>query len=60
MIKELFDLIFRSGRNRSQAVSAARKREWPAKCEHFLQFIETASKRGICAVRAGIKGEDEE
>lgn len=59
-IKELFDLIFRSGRNRSQAVAAARKREWPAPCEHFLRFIETAGKRGICAVRAGVKSEDEE
>jgi UDP-N-acetylglucosamine acyltransferase len=57
-IKELFDLIFRSGRNRSQAVAAARQREWPPHCERFLAFIET-SRRGICAVRAGVKGEAE-
>ena len=60
LIKELFDLIFRSGRNRSQAVAAARQRQWPPHCEHFLQFIEATSKRGICAVRAGVKSEAED
>jgi len=60
MIKELFDLIFRSGRNRSQAIAAARRRVWPAKGEHFLQFIEVPSKRGICAVRAGVKDDGED
>ncbi len=55
-IKELFDLIFRSGRNRAQAIAAARFRQWPEPCERFLSFIEAPSKRGICVMRAGIKG----
>ncbi|MDB6117894.1 MAG: acyl-ACP--UDP-N-acetylglucosamine O-acyltransferase [Verrucomicrobiaceae bacterium] len=59
-IKELFNLVFRSGRNRLQAIAAARKREWPAKCEHFLQFIEAPSKRGICSMRVEVKKLDDE
>ena len=57
LIKELFDLVFRSGRNLSQAIAAARQREWPAHCENFLKFIEAPTKRGICPMRAGVKGE---
>ena len=60
LIKELFDLIFRSGRNLSQALAVARQREWPPHCEKFLQFIETPSKRGICPVRSGSEGETDE
>ncbi len=50
-IKGLFDFIFRSGRNLSQALAAADEREWPAQCQPFLDFIKAPSKRGICPVR---------
>ena len=60
LIKDLFDLIFRSGRNLSQALAVARQREWPPHCERFLQFIEAPTKRGICPVRAGVKGESDD
>lgn len=50
-IKEMFDLVFRSGKNLSQAVAAAREKTWPPAAERMLQFIETPSKRGICGMR---------
>ncbi len=51
-MKELFDLIYRSGRNLSQAIAAARERAWPAHAEKFLQFLEAPSKKGVCQLRA--------
>ena len=58
-IKELFDLIFRSGRNMSQAIAEASTREWNAPCQRFLDFIKTPSKRGICpVVRRGGSSEE--
>ena len=50
-MKELFDLIFRSGRNLSQAIAAARERTWPAHAERFLAFLEAPSKKGVCQVK---------
>ncbi len=52
-MKELFDLIFRSKRNLSQAISAARTRKWPAHAEKFLAFLEAPSKKGVCQLRLG-------
>jgi UDP-N-acetylglucosamine acyltransferase len=49
-IKELFDLIFRSGRNLSQAIAEADQRQWSAPCQKFLDFIKAPTKRGICPV----------
>ncbi len=50
-LKELFDLLFRSGMNLSQAREAARARSWPTQAERFLQFVEAPSKKGVCQVR---------
>lgn len=51
-IKALFDLLFRSGRNLSQAIAAARQQEWPPQALRMLEFVEAPSKKGICPVRA--------
>jgi UDP-N-acetylglucosamine acyltransferase len=56
-LKELFDLIFRSGRNLSQAVIAARERTWSEHGEHFLRFLEAPSKKGICQLQIGAEEE---
>lgn len=52
-LKELFDLIFRSGRNLSQAIAAARGRTWPEHGENFLKFLEAPSKKGVCQLQTG-------
>jgi UDP-N-acetylglucosamine acyltransferase len=49
-IKSAFDLLFRSGRNLSQALTVAREKSWTAKAEKFIQFIEVPTKRGVCSV----------
>jgi UDP-N-acetylglucosamine acyltransferase len=58
-MKEMFDLLFRSGKNLSQAISAARERTWPTPAERLLDFVATPSKRGICPVRNAESVEDE-
>jgi len=50
-VKELFDLIYCSGHNLSQAIAAAREKTWPAHAEKFLLFMEAPSKKGVCQVR---------
>lgn len=47
-IKDMFRLLFRSGKNLSQAIAAAQEREWPAPARHLLEFVMAPSKRGIC------------
>jgi UDP-N-acetylglucosamine acyltransferase len=56
-LKELFDLIFRSGRNLSQAIATARERTWSAHGEHFLRFLEAPSKKGVCQLQ--LAGDDD-
>lgn len=50
-LKELFSLLFTSGKNLSQALAAAAEREWPAKAARMLEFVRAPSKKGICPVR---------
>ena len=52
-LKDLFDLIFRSGLNLSQAIAAARERTWSEHGEHFLRFLEAPSKKGVCQLQSG-------
>lgn len=56
-LKELFDLIFRSGRNLGQAIAAARERKWSDRGEHFLQFLEAPSKKGVCQLQLAAEEE---
>ncbi len=52
-IKELFELLFRSGMNLSQSVAAAQAKEWPEKALKLLEFVAAPSKKGICPLRPG-------
>ena len=56
-LKELFDLVFRSGMNLSQAVAAARTKAWPAHAEKFISFLEAPSRKGVCQLRPGREDE---
>lgn len=51
-IKELFNLIYRSGRNLTQALAAAGERAWPERARHLLAFFQAPSKKGICPLHA--------
>jgi len=53
-IKELFHLLFCSGKNLSQAVAAALDRQWPQPAARLLEFVTAPSKRGICPRRGDV------
>jgi UDP-N-acetylglucosamine acyltransferase len=57
-IKELFHLLFRSGKNLSQAVAAAQARQWPEAAQRLLDFVAAPSKRGLCAFGGSDAEED--
>jgi UDP-N-acetylglucosamine acyltransferase len=57
-MKELFDLLFRSGHNLTQAIALARQKAWSESAEKLLTFVETPTKRGICPVRGGVVEEE--
>lgn len=57
-IKEMFRLLFCSGRNLSQAVAGAREREWQGPALRLLEFAAEPSLRGICPWRGLAGGED--
>ena len=50
-IKRLFTLLYRSGRNLSQAVAAARELQWSEKAVRMLEFVQVPTKRGIARPR---------
>lgn len=58
-VKSLFDLVFRSGLNLTQAREAIAQREWPAVCQSFIDFVNTSSRRGICRLRVHQGDSDE-
>ena len=47
-IKRAFDLLYRSGKNTSQAVAAAQSAEWTEIGREFWDFVAGAKKRGLC------------
>jgi UDP-N-acetylglucosamine acyltransferase len=49
-IKQLFHLLFCSGRNLAQALAEAATHAWPEKAAHLLAFIQSPSKKGVCSV----------
>lgn len=57
-IKELFKLLFCSGKNMSQALAIARGRAWPEPASRLLEFVSTPSKRGICPWRGEVDTDD--
>lgn len=52
-IKELFDLLFCSGMNQTQALAQAVTKKWPEKALRLLEFVQAPSKKGVCPVRPG-------
>jgi UDP-N-acetylglucosamine acyltransferase len=52
-IKDLFQALFCSGLNLTQAVALAAAREWPEKARRLLEFVQAPSKKGVCPVRPG-------
>jgi len=52
-IKDLFQLLFSSGLNLSQAVREAAAKDWPEKARRLLEFVQAPSKKGVCPVRSG-------
>lgn len=58
-IKEMFKLLFCSGKNLSQAIAAAREGEWPEPAQRLLDFAASPSKRGLCPWRGGLEGDDD-
>lgn len=57
-IKEMFQLLFCSGKNLSQAVAVAQEKEWSVPARRLLDFAMTPSKRGICPWRGGVDLDD--
>jgi UDP-N-acetylglucosamine acyltransferase len=49
-IKAAFELLYRSGRNTSQALAAAAERSWGPEAQAFFEFVAAAKKKGICAL----------
>lgn len=49
-IKDLFNLVFRSGHNLTQALAAARERKWSEHAAKLLAFLEAPSKKGVCTL----------
>lgn len=57
-IKEMFHLLFSSGKNLSQALAAVKEKEWTGPAQRLLDFASTPSKRGICPWRGGVDLDD--
>ena len=47
-IKRAFDMLYRSGKNVSQALGASREAEWSEAGRTFWDFVAAAKKRGLC------------
>lgn len=58
-IKAVFNLVFRSGLNMTQALAAAATREWPVQCQAFLAFLANPSRKGICFLDRRHSGKNE-
>ena len=58
-IKRLFQSLFLSGKNLTQAVAAARDEKWSDKSARMLEFVEVPTKRGIARPRGEVDGEME-
>lgn len=54
-IKRVFDLLFRSGLNRAQALEAIENSSWSAPALPFIDFIRAPSKKGLARMRLNTK-----
>lgn len=57
-IKRAFELLFRGGKNISQAVAEARESTWGEAAEKLVGFVESRGDKGVCALElsSGVKG----
>ncbi len=55
-IKRAFDLLYRSGKNTSQALAAAQAENWNDEGREFWDFVAAAKKRGLCDWLGGRRG----
>lgn len=49
-IKAAFDLLYRGGFNKTQALAASRERTWAPAAQALFDFVADAKKRGICSL----------
>ncbi len=54
-IKKAFRLLYESGLNVRQALAQAATEEWTAPGQAFFDFVASAKRRGICALRRSRK-----
>lgn len=47
-VKEAFTLLYRRGLNTTQALAAARAKQWGSEAQAFFDFVAASRKRGIC------------
>lgn len=59
-LRRLFKMVFRSGKNVSQALAEADALEWGAEAREMIAFIRDAKKRGVCRARSRRGGEDDD
>ncbi|MCB1228206.1 MAG: acyl-ACP--UDP-N-acetylglucosamine O-acyltransferase [Verrucomicrobiales bacterium] len=55
-LKHLFNLLFQSGMNRGQALTAAQQQTWSARAQRLLDFVAAPSSKGVCAWRGSRSG----
>ncbi|HEV7406607.1 MAG TPA: acyl-ACP--UDP-N-acetylglucosamine O-acyltransferase [Chthoniobacteraceae bacterium] len=49
-VKKAFALLYQSGLNVRQALTAAAEQEWGPEAQAFFEFVSGAGKRGVCAL----------
>ncbi len=55
-IKRAFDLLYRAGKNVSQALAASREEEWTEPGRTFWEFVAGAKKKGLCDLLGSRRG----
>ncbi len=49
-VKTAFKLLYQSGLNSTQAITAAKEKSWGAEATYFWDFVEAAGSKGICSL----------
>jgi UDP-N-acetylglucosamine acyltransferase len=52
-IRKAFQLLYREGRNVSQALEEAKGMTWSPEVQSFWEFVAAAKRRGICSPESG-------
>lgn len=59
-VKKIFDFVFRSGLNLSQALQEIDKQAWQSPAQVFIDFLKAPSKKGIARLRLKVGSDDED